>query len=190
MKFFISHSSVNNEIVKKVEEVIKHYQIECWVDYNQRENGVALNRKINEGLKDSTHFFLIWSSDAEKSDWVNDEIDLVMTPHYKENVLRTIFLLEDIAPPLGFATYQNKIDDTNVHSIVKDVIRELYEIDTDTIDEFDDSLDLSFDEIKLDDSFYPFSTVLKRVDSTKYHIMYNDFLTQKSEQKKEDDEHD
>lgn len=161
MKIFISHSSVNNKIVKKVEEVIKNYSIECWVDYNQSEDGVGLNTKINEGFQDSTHFFLIWSADAKSSEWVTDERDLAMTPPHKTNIIRCIFLLDDTAPPLGFTTEQNRIDDTNVHSIVKDVIHDLSKIDTDSVDEFDEYLDLTFEEIKLDDTFYPFSTVLK-----------------------------
>lgn len=189
-KIFISHSSVNNEIVKKIEKVINQYQIDYWVDYNQGENGIALNRKINEGLKESTHFFLIWSSDAEKSDWVKDEIDLVMTPPYKENISRTILLLENIAPPLGFATYQNKIDDSNVTSIVRDILKELLEVDVDLLDEFDESLDLSFDEIELDDTYYSFSLVLKRVDFARYNIMFHEYLAQKLEQEKEESKND
>lgn len=190
MKIFISHSSVDNEIVKKIEESINHYQIDYWVDYNQREDGVALNRKINEGLKDSTHFFLIWSHNAENSDWVQDEIDLVMTPPYKENISRTILHLEELAPPLGFATFQNRIDDSNVHSIVRDILKELLEVDVDLLDEFDESLDLSFDEIELDGTYYPFSLVLKRVDFAKYNIMFHEYLAQKSEQEKEEEEND
>lgn len=181
MKIFVSHSSADNTLVKKAVEVIKKYQIEHWVDFDQIEEGDSIIGKINEGLQDTTHFFLMWSKKAKDSKWVSKEIEIINSPGYDEKVKKILFILEELEPPIGFSTYQHWIDDEKVNSEVRDVIKNILQVDTDVIEEFDEYLDDTFDEIKLDDSYYAFSTVLKRTDNAKYNLMLHQYLEQQKE---------
>ena len=70
---------------------------------------------------------------------------------------------------------------------MRDILKELLEVNVDLLDEFDESLDLSFEEVELDGAYYPFSLVLKRVDFARYNIMFHEYLAQKVEEEEEND---
>jgi len=190
MKIFISHSSADNDLVKKAVKMIEKYRLEYWVDYDQIEEGDSITEKINEGLRDSTHFFLMWSKKARNSQWVTEETSIIMSPGYKEKLTRILFVLEELEPPYGFSMYQHWIDDEKVDGEVKDVVKNILKVDTDTIDAFDDHLDDSFEEIKLVDSYYPLSTTLKRTDKAKYETMLQQYVEQQIQQENEEENND
>jgi hypothetical protein len=80
MKVFISHQRRDNEFVKKLVSLFRKYNIQYWVDMEQTYKKIIdIDKEINEGIKGSTHFLLIWSSNAEKSKYVKREVKQVFT---------------------------------------------------------------------------------------------------------------
>jgi hypothetical protein len=74
MKFFVSHSTLDNDLVKQIVSVFDEYEIKVWVDYEQVKKGDELIREINNALKDSNYFLLVWTQNADKSSWVQKEM--------------------------------------------------------------------------------------------------------------------
>ena len=60
--------------------LFKKYKLEYWVDIEQLYNKISyIDKEIKNGFIDSTHFLLIWSSNATASKWVKREISLTST---------------------------------------------------------------------------------------------------------------
>lgn len=118
MKIFVSHASKDNQIVKKIVDILRKYynEDEIWVDYNQIEplDSDAIS-KINKGLKTSTFFLLIWSKDAENSEWVEKEVNAASSSDYG-HIKKFSFRLDNTRlPPLDFSTGRyDRITKSNV----------------------------------------------------------------------------
>jgi hypothetical protein len=191
MKVFICHPSEYDSIVKKMEKVLKKYQIEYFVDHDHVRQGVSVNNKIDQGMHDATHFFLIWCGNAEHSPWIIDELETVRSPGYRDIIRLIPFVLDATLLPVGFSSrLQNKIDENNVEDVTRNVIKDILEIDVDMVDEFDDYLDEINPEVEIDGVFYPFSQVLKSVDKTKYNIRFHQWLEDDLESRQEFDQTD
>jgi len=177
LKIFICHPSEYDELVKKIEKVLKKYQIEYFADHNHVRQGISVNNKIDQGMHDATHFFLVWCENAGNSPYVIEELETVRSPGYRDVVKLIPFILDTTPLPVGFASrYQNKIDASNVEDVTRNVIKDILEVDVDMVDEFDDYLDEVNTEIEIDNVFYPFSQVLKSVDKTKYNIRFHQWV--------------
>lgn len=61
MKIFISHTKQDNDLAQIIVGALEKFKVDHWVDFDQLEKGGRLIRKINDGLKTSTHFMLIWT---------------------------------------------------------------------------------------------------------------------------------
>ena len=73
MKFFISHAKEDNSIVREIIKIFDKNNIPYWVDFQQLKIGKKAMQEINKGLESSTHFLLIWTKNAKKSQWVDAE---------------------------------------------------------------------------------------------------------------------
>ena len=111
IKIFISHSGKDNEIVKKTIATLEEYQIDYWVDLKQLEGeGHAINSEINNGVKTSTHFLLVWSNNAANSEFVDQEYNAAISPDYRDLLTMIIFRLD--AETLPFL-----LSDNNYHRV-------------------------------------------------------------------------
>ena len=189
MKIFISHPSEYDEMIKKMEKILKKYQIEYFADHNHVRQGISVNNKIDQGMHDATHFFLIWCKNAENSPWIKDELETVRSPGYYDIIKLIPFVLDATILPVGFSSrLQNKINEDNVEYVTRNVIKDILEVDVEMIDEFDEYLDDSNPEIEIDKVFYPFSQVLKSVDKTKYNIRFHQWVEDSLESRQAFDE--
>lgn len=66
MKIFISHTKQDNDLAQIIVGALEKFKVDHWVDFDQLEKGDRLIRKINDGLKTSTHFMLIWTKRSVK----------------------------------------------------------------------------------------------------------------------------
>lgn len=94
MKFFLSHSSSDKNIVEKVYEqlgaALCHYDIATF------DNTSFLPEQIYEALNESTHFILFASQKALSSDWVKGELRAAFSLWMKAKIRSAmVFLIND-----------------------------------------------------------------------------------------------
>jgi len=70
---FISHSWEDNEISRKIAQLLKKDGFQIWIDYSRMLPGDRLPLKIGNAIKNCDTMILIWSKSACTSDWVEKE---------------------------------------------------------------------------------------------------------------------
>jgi tetratricopeptide (TPR) repeat protein/nucleotide-binding universal stress UspA family protein len=71
---FISHSSQNDEFVKKLRETLELHGQLPWVDSRELTGGDDLNATIEQRVRSARHLLVVLSIDALGSDWVQREV--------------------------------------------------------------------------------------------------------------------
>ena len=71
---FISYSSVNRELAKRVEADLEEGGLKAWLDNSEITLGVLLANELQSSIKNSRVFVLLWSKQAAESRWVVSEI--------------------------------------------------------------------------------------------------------------------
>jgi len=74
MKVFISHSSRDKWIARKLSEEILQLGCETFLDEKDIETGESIDESIHEHLTDSDDFLLLLTPDSVKSQWVLIEL--------------------------------------------------------------------------------------------------------------------
>jgi tetratricopeptide (TPR) repeat protein len=133
MKIFLSHSSIDKELVRLVHRQLGDGVI--WFDEADIENGDAIPEKVNEGLKSATHFVLFWSVNAEKSNWVKAELNAAFVKMLSDKCKFMIFTLDktpllDILKPYRYDTL-NMSDIENSSVKVVEIIKSQISAKTD-----------------------------------------------------------
>ena len=88
MKVFLSHSAKDKEFVEKLALALKSADFEPWlceVDIDKGENFVS---KINQGLEQSDLALLVWSPDAAKSKWTEQEWTALLDQQVEQHKIR------------------------------------------------------------------------------------------------------
>ena len=71
---FISHSSQNDEFVKKLRATLELHGQLPWVDSRELTGGDALEAVIKEKIRTARHVLVVVSMNALESEWVQDEV--------------------------------------------------------------------------------------------------------------------
>ncbi|MCD9117653.1 toll/interleukin-1 receptor domain-containing protein [Pseudomonas bijieensis] len=94
MKFFLSHSSSDKNVVEKVYEQLGAAL--CHYDVATFDNTSFLPEQIYEALNESTHFILFASQKALSSDWVKGELRTAFSLWMKAKIRSAmVFLIND-----------------------------------------------------------------------------------------------
>lgn len=101
MKVFISHSSRDKWIARKLSEEIIGLGCETFLDEKDIETGESIDESIHEHLNDSDDFLLLLSPDSIKSHWVLIELGGALALK-KRIVIVLIYLgANDIPQPIS-----------------------------------------------------------------------------------------
>ena len=124
MKLFVSHSNVDDKVVDEVKKIFENYNVHFWIDHHdQIGDNVVINEKIDNGLKNSTHFLLIWSKHAKKSEGVNQEIYAATSKGKKSKLKMIICRLDNTElPPSLSKFYYHRITKSNLKSEIEKII--------------------------------------------------------------------
>lgn len=115
MKIFLSHATADKPLVRKVHSLLCREN--AWLDEVDIENGENIVSKINEGLKEASHFVLFWSKPAAKSKWVEAEVNAAFVRYISGQCKLMMFVIDkdsndDIEPLLQPFKY-DVIDDSD-----------------------------------------------------------------------------
>ena len=72
---FISYSTKNTEFAEAVCGKLEDNGIECWIAPRNIKTGTNYAEEIMDGLNTAKMIVLIFSKDAQESEYVNNEID-------------------------------------------------------------------------------------------------------------------
>ncbi len=73
---FISHSSKNDGVVKRLREVLELEGISTWVDSREFTGGDMLDETLKEKIESAQSFLILLSIDSLSSEWVQKELKL------------------------------------------------------------------------------------------------------------------
>src|SRR5271166_4889713 len=102
MKVFLSHSTRDKDFVEKLAAAMTAGGFEPWLCEVDIEKGANFVSKINEGLGRSDVALLVWSPDAAKSAWTEQEWTSLLAQQVEEHKIRLaiVMLREHPLPPL------------------------------------------------------------------------------------------
>lgn len=72
---FISHNSKDKGIAREIALFLVSEDVNVWFDEWEVSYGESIPKAVNEGLKQCTHFLLLWSKNAAEAPWVLGEVD-------------------------------------------------------------------------------------------------------------------
>ncbi len=99
---FLSHSSKDSRIVKKVGDFLSKSLMKVWLDIDELSAGASLSHKILSGIKESDYFVVFISNYFLESDWCNNEIRSVYS-RFVENKVKIISVLLQPESELDFS---------------------------------------------------------------------------------------
>ena len=170
MQVFISHAKEDNNTVRQIMTLLDNKRIQHWEDITHIKPGDSVNEKINQGIKSSSHFLLVWSKNADNSNNVKKECNAVMTPDY-EKITKIIFRTDGtkLPPLLADIKYIN-INDDELEDIIEQIKQE--QIKDPIYEKFDAYLDEEFGDISVADHKYTTSFALSRID----YVAYREYM--------------
>ena len=77
-RIFISHSSENDDVVRKLRQKLEYHGQLTWVDSRELTGGDDLNGVIETSLHSARHFLVVLSIEALSSTWVQREVKMAL----------------------------------------------------------------------------------------------------------------
>ena len=107
MKVFLSHSSKDRVIVRRLDKDLNSHGFETWLDDNEVPHGASIPASINRGLSESQILILCLSRHSVASKWVAAEWESAISKHLNGDETRVIPLrLDDCVVPVFLAQYR------------------------------------------------------------------------------------
>lgn len=90
MKVFISHSSADKKFVRTLKSDLNENGIDTFVDEDSLEYGDSLKERLEQEINESSHFIIILTINAIKSNWVKDELKEALALFDKKTIAKII----------------------------------------------------------------------------------------------------
>jgi hypothetical protein len=130
-KVFLCHSSNDKEIAERLAKDLMENAIDVWYDKWEIKPGDSLRRKIDEGIEEATHFFVLLSKFSLKSEWVQTELDAGMVKRIDGRCRLVPILLEiddkEVPPTLKGMRWE-RLDDYG--GALRSIINTCFEVST------------------------------------------------------------
>lgn len=99
---FISHNTDDREDAQTIALFLVSENINVWFDEWEIAAGDSILDEIDNGLQRCTHFFILWSRNSAKSNWVRKELNsaLKQAIEWKKPRIVPILLDGQRLPPL------------------------------------------------------------------------------------------
>jgi hypothetical protein len=95
---FMSHNKADNNIAREISIFLVAEGVSVWFDEWKILAGDSIVEEINTGLANCTHFIILWSVNASKSNWVSRELNSTLANAIDTNSTRVIPILLDNTP--------------------------------------------------------------------------------------------
>lgn len=106
MNVFISHNKADKAAARLLATALVQQGVSVWYDEWKIRPGDSIIGGIEDGLSNADVFLLLWSSNAQKSNWVGTEVRAYLRRRVDDNTLRIIpVILDDTPLPSLVADY-------------------------------------------------------------------------------------
>ncbi|MET0027842.1 MAG: toll/interleukin-1 receptor domain-containing protein [Candidatus Thiodiazotropha sp.] len=99
MEVFISHSHHDRHEATKIRDLLERHGAQAFFDQEEIHPGDDLPDRILQGIKDCDFFLLVWSRNAARSEWVQNEWNLA----YDERKKILPYVLDSTPLPQGLS---------------------------------------------------------------------------------------
>jgi hypothetical protein len=104
---FISHNRADKATARLLASAIVETGMNVWFDEWQLRPGDSIVGGIETGISDCNVFILIWSAEAQRSDWVGTELRAIVNRRVADDALRIVPVFTDGTPlPALVAEYK------------------------------------------------------------------------------------
>lgn len=83
---FVSYSRKDSDCAQKVLRTLQIAGFPVWQDVVSLKGGDNFVKGIRNGIQDAAVFVVLWSENAQQSEWVNKEIDMALDRHTKDDM--------------------------------------------------------------------------------------------------------
>lgn len=171
MKVFISHASRDNPIVIRIITKLDGAGIQKWVDIEEINRlDSTINESVNDGLRDSDYFLLVWSKHADASINVKREYNAAISSDYDSRLAKIIIRLDDTPlPPLLADRFYRKIQEDELETTLDEIIHKMKESKLHQKQRrFDNFIDGTYNPVEIVEESYKSSHAFKHVDYQRY----------------------
>lgn len=95
---FISHNKNDKDIAREIGIFLVSDDVNMWFDEWEISAGDSIVEQINKGLKDCTHFLILWSKNSAKSNWVRRELNSTLSRAIDSRSIKVIPIVLDDTP--------------------------------------------------------------------------------------------
>jgi len=107
MKIFISYNTENKETARLLAVELVEQGFDVWFDEWQLKPGDSITGGIETGISECDAFVLVWSVQAQQSNWVGTELRAALRRRVDDAKLRVIpVMLDDTTLPALVADYR------------------------------------------------------------------------------------
>jgi DNA-directed RNA polymerase subunit M/transcription elongation factor TFIIS len=105
--------------------ILKTDGISVWFDEWEISAGDSIIQEINKGLHLCTHFFVLWSKNSSKSNWVRKELNSTLSRAIERKSLKVILICLDKTPrpPLLSDTRYIRYEEYDIEETRRNIIK-------------------------------------------------------------------
>lgn len=92
---FISYNKRDKEAAREIALFLIADDISVWLDEWEVAAGDSIINEINAGLSGCSHFIILWSMNAAKSNWVKKELNSILYKAIQNGIPKIIPILSD-----------------------------------------------------------------------------------------------
>ena len=90
MRCFLSYNKADKEVARSIGAHMALIGIEPWFDEWEIQAGDSIPGKLNEGLVAFDAFVLLWSANANRSNWVRQELHTAVMNSMRDSSAKII----------------------------------------------------------------------------------------------------
>ena len=125
MKVFLSYTSDDTEVARRIAEALTAAGIDTWWSEWSIAPGDSLRQKIDEGLADCTHFLVLLTPQSIEKPWVNAEMDAALVQKLDQQCkflpVRHDLLVSALPPLLKGLFSSTVTTDEEIKQLINDI---------------------------------------------------------------------
>jgi TIR domain len=98
MRCFLSHNKADRRVARKIGAHMTLVGMDVWFDEWEIQAGDSIPGKLNTGLAGFDAFILVWSANADRSNWVRQELNSAIMRSIQDNSAKIVPCLLDATP--------------------------------------------------------------------------------------------
>ena len=125
MRYFLSYNKADEELARSVGAHMVLSGLDVWFDEWEIQAGDSIPGKLNEGLAAFDAFVLLWSADADRSDWVRQELQSAIMQAVGDDSRKIVPCLLDETPLPPLIADRRAVKLTDTRSGIEELLGEL-----------------------------------------------------------------